>query len=257
MFEEEHMNGLDLEKLAADQKECPSDTLLDRYHLEELAAGEGDKVRSHIDLCPRCKQRLEYRKLGFDAHEDLDPARLSNRILSAADERRPKRIWILGGLGAAVAAGLLFMIVWLQTVPEPEIPTVRVKSGLGLTVFRNRQATVVELESGSSCQEGDLLRFRVDLPEDGHLMVAGVEQNGTLYSAYPIGKSESVAVEKSVSHDLPGAARLDDSLGEEWLHLVLCPKTFSLADLSPGGRGELRLPAGCASDSIHILKGNE
>ena len=104
-------------------------------------------------------------------------------------------------------------------------------------------AAIVDSSSGADAVSGerflanDRLRFSVRVPGPGHVVVVGVEADGTLYRCHP----QDDDVSRAVAHDgtLPGAIALDDSSGEEWLFLVWCEEPFTLGQLSSSAAGVL------------------
>ena len=95
---------------------------------------------------------------------------------------------------------------------------------------------------------GEALRFTVDAPEAGDLMVLAVDPRGAVSPVYPPGAASSTSLPAGRDQLLPVAVTVDDTPGDLWLHAVLCPRRFGPTDLRVGaGAGELVLPAGCAS----------
>ena len=271
---------------------CPSELELDQLHLGELDAGEAETLRAHVDACDGCVERLALRAEGLDAFPQLDAnaivARLHSELagtetppevervvresIGAAPSRassatqsgwsrfweRLRAGWVPAALSAAAAAALVLVIArpWAGG-PDPDGPgDIRLKGAAKLFVFYERAGQVEEALSGAVLAPGDRLRFHVDLPKGGHLMVVGVEASRALYPCYPSdGGRASLPAGAGDGQELPGAVRLDAAPGEEWLHLVLCEAPFALDDVSvPAQTGGLTLPEGCVSTPFQLRK---
>lgn len=261
--------------------DCPSDWTLDRLSWGELSDREAAKVERHFTSCDACRGRLEARaetagELETDralAHIRLEfmrqppPAEVTRALgeFARPGEAREKRAWWQTGTGrfglalagASALAGLLLIV--LTGLPEPpagERDTVVAKGGLSLQVHLERGGEAGPLAAEEVVHPGDRLKFQVDVPRPGHLMVLGIEADGRAYPCHPAdGTDRSREVDAGKTQVLPGAIRLDDSLGEEWLHLVHCPHAFTLSQVTPGvAPGSLGVPAGCAVRSMSLKK---
>ena len=261
---------------------CPSDLQLDRLDAEELEGAAAEALHSHLSGCSACQERRRAAAAGFEA---VDVAAHAARIHAAVGGRVPANVaervregmgWprptgSRGGLGAWVrrrwpapagggAALAAVAVVWLAGVGRPPaggrdpVETVTPK-GLGFVVHRQVVGGSEALLSGEPAHEGDVLRYQVDVPAPGWLMVAGVESSGALYVSYPTDGGPAVAVDAAQNRLLPGAAALDASLGVEWLHMVWCASPFALQDLKRGASGaELQVPAGCQTARFELRK---
>jgi len=171
------------------------------------------------------------------------------------------RSWLGGwrgpALGLAVATAAVALVV-LPGTPPADGDRVRAKGAVHLRVWRARGERVDRVWSGQRFRPGDRLRFAVDLPTDGHLLLVGIEAGGTPSAAHPLGAAASIPAAAGEALELPGAVALDAAPGDEWLHLVHCDEPFGLADLEPEARGaQLRLPGGCRAVRFHLAKGDE
>jgi len=246
--------------------DAPSDLTLDRYLAGELDAEERAAVDAAVARSPEVAGRLETLRGGFP-----DPgleARLWARVEAGLDEETlapearalagvPRPPWwrrLLAGprlaaaLGAVAAVTLAVVVPW-PTASAPDGPSLRLKGGVGLTVHRQVADGSEVVLSGATLPAGTTLRFTVDVPVAGQLMVVDVDARGVVAVAHPQdGSQASVAIASGRDQALGSAIALDDAPGDEYLHAVLCEAPFSARDVAPGhAPGELTLPAGCTS----------
>lgn len=260
------------------ESEGPSDFVLDRLHLGELEGDELAAAEKAVAESPEAQARLALRREGFGAFEDeVDVDGIVGRLhlaLAGDEEERVepvgfwekllswlKQSWVPRGLAAAAAVGL---VVWAVGVPsthepgDPEEPGgVRLKGpAINLSVFRERGGQVDEVMSGERFQAGDRLRFMVDLPDNGHVMVVGVEGSGEAYAAFPLGAKASAPAEGGKKKMLRGAVELDGAAGDEWLHLVWCAEPFELGrEVKPAADQKIEVPKECGSAGFLLKKG--
>jgi hypothetical protein len=137
--------------------------------------------------------------------------------------------------------------------PEPE--TIRSKGPLELSVFRERDGEVKELPSGAPAfKAGDRVRFKIRLPERAdrsEILIVGVEASGRMFTYYP-SDGTNRSKEPNVRPDgaLAGAIELDSYEGDEWLHLVHCPRGFSVDELQRKAPDALGVPKECERASF-------
>jgi hypothetical protein len=146
---------------------------------------------------------------------------------------------------AATAAAVFIL------VPRPEVVTS--KGGLGLVVYRERGGDVDKTLSGEQFQPGDRLRFEVELPRPGQLMIVGVEADGDTFPCYTSESERSVIQVETTKQVLPGAVELDDSRGKEQLHAILCRTPFSFDDVRVE-EGRVVSPPDCMSTPFILDK---
>ncbi len=241
------------ETAATPTPSCPSELLLDRWHLGELEPSRAATVEAHFDDCADCRVRRDGRDAGFAALP-VDADRLFAKI-EAAGPRRPVRDfidrlrdWRIPALVAASAAAVFVL--------APGEKGIRTKgSDVGLRVFREHAGQVEEKVSGAAFAARDRLRFDVKAPEGSQIMILGVEESGEVYTYYPAGLDHSDRVRRTSDGALSGAIELDDYDGREWLHLVRCDDAFARADLvtAPGPKG-VEAPAGCDVRAFEIQR---
>lgn len=229
---------------------CPSDLTLTLLDTGCLAGDEKDEVQAHLQTCARCRGWLDGAKADFAAIPGAERDAMVDRLTARA--QRPRQRWPVAVAGAlAIAAAALLLL----HTPPPR-PDVGLKgSGLDLRVYRERAGHVASTMSGDMFRPGDRLRFEVDVPSDGHMLVVGVESDGDLFRCYPNDRDESVPVEASSGLLLSDAIELDSSTGHEVLHLVVCDAPFSAHDLRAAGARSLALPPGCRAAAFEMVKG--
>ncbi|MCY1081458.1 zf-HC2 domain-containing protein [Archangium lansingense] len=253
------MSPPDFVTLRAGRPECPSDFALDRLHSGELPPAEAQAIERHVAGCTECGARMTERQAGFGAIDGVDPRVVLARIRTGLDApvqtplSERLSVWarrLLAPVAVATAAIILMVVV-----PGQEQGT-RMKGALALHVFRLTGDHAEEVVSGDMFAPGDRLRFRVDLPGEGHVTIFGVEASGTLYTAWPLEPGVQTRFEEVNGIELPGAVSLDAQLGREMLYLVHCPLEVGPPECTSGGVGEKPVcPAGCVMTSFIMEKG--
>ncbi len=241
--------------------ECPSDLELDRLSLEEL--DRAHPVTAHVDVCPACARRMaiharplrpELRRLMLaEIQRGLIErgrrswwARWLDRVKPPAGRLRALLAPV--AMIATAAAGAFF-----TAYPSRPAEVVHPKGGLGLVVYRERRGDVERMLSGERFEPGDRLRFEVDLPQPGQLMIVGVEAGGDTFPCYARDGQRSVGQIETTKRILPGAVELDGSRGREQLHAILCPAPFSLDQVTIED-GRIVSPLGCMSTPFVLDK---
>jgi hypothetical protein len=226
---------------------CPSEAILDAYELDETI---DESARKHVESCSACAARLAERKQAFNA---LDKETLVRSIhMRVADSAPARRVshWrrAIGGLSLAAAAGIAAMIF---VVPQGE----RTKGSIGFDVFVERDGVVRRAVRSTAFHPGDRLRFEVDLPKPAHVLIVGIEADGTMYSCYPPTKPVAAAekLPEGVDQILAGAVELDETLGREELHLVACDHPFDSSAIAHRD-GKLMVPEGCEATPFVLDK---
>ncbi|WP_375767606.1 hypothetical protein NR798_38925 [Archangium gephyra] len=254
------MSPPDFVNLRAGRPECPSDFTLDRLHSGELSPAEAGETERHVAGCADCGARLAERKAGFDAIDGVDPRAMLGRIRTGLDAPAEASLsgrlsgWmrrLLGPMAMVATAAVVLMMV----VPGQQQGT-RMKGALALHVFRLTGDHAEEVVSGDTFAPGDRLRFRVDVPAEGHVVVLGVESSGALYTAWPLESGVQTRLEEGNDIELPGAVSLDAQPGRELLHLVHCPLEVGPPECTSAGAGEKPVcPEGCVMTSFILEKG--
>jgi hypothetical protein len=213
--------------------------------LETLAfAPEGTPrpvdVEEHVRSCAACQSRVAALREERARFLQARPA----RAFAARIEERARRVpwwrrpvWMFGALPAAVAVALVLLVVLPRAVPWGEerggAPDVRFKGAhavrLEVLVSREGQPAAA-LPEGAPLLPGDTLRFRVTLPERGHVFIANQDGTGQFTRYFPAGGSRSVLLEPG-AHLLPGGVVLDDWRGEERITFLFSPEPLEERDV--------------------------
>jgi hypothetical protein len=247
---------------------CPSELRLDRLKLGELGADEAAGVRDHIRACTRCRERIALRNEGMAAFSGVDAPKLLTRIEQALDTKPTReQPTVTAPIVMAVRKRSGHVFAWTAAIGAvlvgvalalPEGEQVRAKGSLGLTVYREREGRVERAASGDTFRANDRLRFGVDLPDPGaaQIMIVSVERGGGVFAFYPSdGSKRSKAPAINGDGALEGAIALDDSDHDEWIHLIACPHSFSLSDLTPGELpGRVTAPPDCKMTTFVMRK---
>ena len=212
---------------------CLSDLVLDRWRVGELSALERARAALHVRTCSACagrKRELEREALAFDV-----PLRLPV----------PVRRWSwrpLLGLAAAAAACLLLL------VPSMEAPGVRTKGGPWFSVIARRaDGSIDRVLPGDSLAPGDAIRFEVRAGEPAVVAVLGIDAAGAV-TPYV----EGIALEPGEPAVLPGAIRLDETLGPERLVALFCPTPIDRDRLVELGVDALRRASGDPARELRL-----
>ena len=226
---------------------CLSDLLLDRWRVRELSEVEEASVKAHVRACAACARRkveLAKEALDFDV-----PLRLPRRA------RRSLRRSLPLAAAAAAASLLLFL-------PSTDSPGIRTKGGASLSVVARRaDGTIAPVLPGDTLAPGDAIRFEVRTGEPAIVAVLGIDAAGAV-TPYV----DEVAIESEGPQLLPGAIRLDETLGPERIVALFCSEPVGRERLIEAGAEALRQarwdPAGelviglpeCTQASILIRK---
>jgi hypothetical protein len=225
---------------------CPSALRL--AHWEAGGPDSNDdrqQMSEHVRGCARCGGLAE--ELDVARRELLigDPSALlaAQRIAFAVAERyqdqRRRRWHMVGWVSArAVAVAALLVVVAPHVhVPPREStiatavqePGVWAKGRLVVEAFCKRGESVFRVEDGAALLAGDRLRFAYTAPQDGHLMVFGVDDGGQLFPYYGEGALASIAVGAGASVMLPGSVELDNHHGVERVFALWSPTPVDAA----------------------------
>lgn len=227
---------------------CPSDLVLDRLSAGELPGDQEQRTRAHVATCEHCTARMKETR--FDAFPEVDAGALLERIRKGAatpeDPKAPKdasdglptpitahrrfrflRAPAVATLALAACLALFFVMRPASDgTGETDGPDViRLKGGRVLHVYRMTETGSEEILSGTRLAPGERIRFVVDLPSEGRVLIVGREQSGALYTAWPLGPADAGQMQRPAGpgQALPGAVALDDKPGKETLFLVHCP----------------------------------
>jgi len=247
--------------------DAPSELTLDRYVAGELGVDERARVEAWAAASPDNAARLSARTT-FPHPSDHArmlagiEARLAPTTIPAQDGLggRARAWWRRlvgpGALSLVVAAAAVLLVArpW-----QGEGDVIRPKGTFAFVVHKKTPTGSEVFVSGGEARDGDELRFEIDLKEAAHLVILDQDPRGQLAPAWPLPASDANApvplprVEPG-ARALDGAVALDDALGDEWLHAVVCTTPRTTADIRVAGPGALALPNDCVSQAVHLKK---
>lgn len=219
-----------LEALSTPRTEdCPSDFVLSKYETEALSELERRGIDAHVRACARCQAWLTGGRSAFEA---LGETKI-NEIVSTMTARsiRTSRAHALGPAISMIIAAAATMLLFQGNPSMIRSDTTRKGKAVSLRVYRERDGNVRKAVNGEDFHARDKLRFAVDVPEPGHVMIVGIEAKGAMYHCVPSEKDVSVALPAGQDQLLSDAIELDESVGKEMLHLIFCPQKFGYDDL--------------------------
>ena len=250
-----------LERLRQGGPGCPSDVMLHRLRNGELIDELAGALGRHLADCERCTALMVRHASGFSAWPEVDPARMLSAIRRGADERagRASAGWrtriraALSPVALAAGTAMMALVAVVATEVSDGGPSIRMKGGPVLHVFRQQGGAAVEVAGGEAVAPGESLQLTMDLPADGVARVAGVEPGGALHSIWPKGDATFAPVKAGAGQRVPGAFALDDVAGPETFHLVLCRPSLSPPSCRSQGAGQpLACSPGCTSTPVTV-----
>ena len=232
-----------------DEISCPSELKLDLMYHGELTEAEAATVRAQIASCVGCQARWQARYTHEPGFASLDHEAIIDGIARKAGSGR--------GVGQLKRASIAFAIAATAAVVFVNMPSdvtsIRTK-GPEFRVYREREGTVVRMSSGDRFRDGDRIRFAVPTRGLPEVMIVSYETDGKRSMYYPVRGKRSAVAHIELDGALPGAIRLDDYVGEEWLFIVRCPRAFNIDDLQWNRYDALTVPAGCRSTPFLLVK---
>jgi hypothetical protein len=190
-------------------------------------------VEEHVRACASCQARVAALREERARFLQARPA----RAFAARIEERARRVpwwrrpvWAFGALPAAVAVALVLLVVLPRVAPPLPVrlkgaPAVR----LEVLVSRDGQPAA-PLPEGTPLLPGDTLRFRVTVPERGHVFIANQDGEGRFTRYFPARGARGVPLEPG-AHLLPGGVVLDDWQGEERITFFFSPEPLEERDI--------------------------
>ncbi|WP_225409615.1 DUF4384 domain-containing protein [Stigmatella hybrida] len=215
--------------------------------LDELAFAPGEALRAseparHVSACAACQARIAALREERARFLQARPARaFAARVLEQTARpswwERP-RLWAL----AMVPALALVALALQGALPGPGASSgpasIRYKGAAPVRwevlVSREGQPAVAFPE-GMPLREGDVLRFRVVLPERGYVFIANLDEAGQFTRYYPADSAHAVALEPG-EHVLPGSVVLDDVQGEERVMVFVSPTPLEAQEVEASVR---------------------
>ena len=219
------------------------DLALERLVLDDLEPAAALKARAHLAGCDACEAR--HRAIAAELAQPLpELAPVGGR----AQQRRSdtgimasilRMRWLMGGVGATVAAAAVALVMMLpQVAPELDPEFQRRGSDLSFEVYRQDDRGAVRLQDGDGVRPGDRLGFRVASQDAGYLLVFGIDATQATYPCFPSdaarGAQAWAASPKPVQLD--AAIELDATPGQERLVALLCDEPMQLENIAPALR---------------------
>ena len=220
--------------------ECPSRLVLARFHAAELDASQNDRISAHIDSCTACSEAMQVLKHNIRQYEKNFNQRantLRNALEAAQNQpenvipihRRKKIVTLAVSFAAAAMLVIGLMSFW----PEHRMETsdISYKGSFAFSAVVKRNHNQFKLQSGSTLQKNDALRFVVQTGGVGYVYIFDLDANGNITSLYPFGDTESnlpaIAIASAGQHTLDDSIVLDDSTGVEHLVAVFSQTPFN------------------------------
>jgi len=201
-----------------------------RLLMEELSPEEADRAHGHVGECAACSSLLdELRSVQSEG------AQLAARAPLPAPVpwwRAALTGWRLPAFAATAAVGAL-LLVWLPGTSS----RYRAKGGLRVETTCKLGERVWRCESGERLSPGVAIELRAHLPDDGYLLVLGIDGTGTRTTYFPTGSDRAGPVAKT-DQLLPGSLVLDDSPGPERFFVVWSRAPFLSREVGGLGPGE-------------------
>lgn len=174
---------------------------------------------------------------------------------------RPKdlKAWLKGPRGIGVGVALLAAaILWLLTPSVDGLSFgearafAAAKDRLALRLRRQRVGRAEPLQSGATFARGEKLRFEIDVPARGYILILSVRQDGSAYAAGPsAGLAQAALINAGPGLVIPGSYVIDAPVGQLSLFLVGCPQPFAPKDCSGSATG-LDCPDDCGVASFAL-----
>ncbi len=220
---------------------CPS-----RFEIMEWKSGDLDPYRaeqmnSHLSDCPRCRSILESLESNISEYEKRakqNQARIEDSLSRENLERETRPGWFawlkpvpaFGVVAATLAVVLVFVFKGGQDEPAGDASSYGVKGTLVCEVFAKRGSNLFKVESGTSLQKKDALRFVLQTPFEGFVTIFSIDASGKISSFYPhldpVNNPQPYAISSAGRHELPGSIVLDSVVGPEVYIIVYSKKIF-------------------------------
>jgi len=245
-------------------RNCPSELVLDRLAVGELAGARHEPIRVHVTSCVRCTGRMDARAVAamtFVADVGLDVrVAATARAVDAVRSARARRAALIaaGAVAAAVA-----IVLSIPRERAEEASHVRTKGGLSLGLVAKRlDGRIESLTSPAQLAPGEAIELTISTESAGFVVVVGVDAAGVIS---PYAPARHLA--PGPHQLLDGSIVLDATLGPERIFAVSCDTEIEtevvaewarLALARAGGNpariDALALPAACTQASFSIEK---
>jgi hypothetical protein len=247
---------------------------LSDLELDELLAGDllgdprGARLRTHVDGCARCRDRLA----SFAAVVPPPPPALPPELARAAPPAKSRAMWLVTAtFAAAAAATVLVVSTARQPGPNSTAPAApddeRTKGALGLTVFvKHAGGNVVDSVTGEGrLRAGDEIRFALAASRPGYAVVIGLDATPAATLYVPTAPAAGPVRVAGGPTTLPGSIVADATPGVERIVAVVCAtetapellRQRAQAALASAGGDPARVPTlgtGCNESSVLLHK---
>jgi len=208
----------------------PREFVLEQVAFEPEYVNPG--VRAHVESCETCGKvvaSFQAQRGGFLREHPTRPV-VAHVVERAEQEaRRARPAWLDALLNPrwllvpAVAAAALVLVFNLPRGPADDDGVTFKGDGPVLQLYLARgTAEARPLDAGAGLRPGDLLRFGVIAPRGRHAFVASVDEAGRFSRYYPPDAGEAAPLDGgSRLQLLPGSIELDETLGREWIVLLV------------------------------------
>ncbi len=220
---------------------CLSDLALDRM----VAGGEAAAdAASHLEACPRCRERLALLEQHRDDSTDLvegliRAARHGGTRLPDLEPSEPRssgfpmpRLAVAALVVLAVTASAVWMLEqrFERDGADTAADTLRIK-GSSMRFFVQRGDEVVPGVSGDRYREGDALRFTVSNDQPVFFFLVGIEESGKVSAYVPYDGERSEELPPGIDAPMPGSLVLDGSDDTEYFVGLFTAKELELAEI--------------------------
>lgn len=175
-----------------------------------------EMIRSHIDGCETCHNRLMRLRQEKERVEhmlrpesEIDLLIERNRLES---DKKIKRIFgLIPSFGIAVA-----ILIGIFLLVPRESEHIRLKGGLNINVYVNRDNKIFEADNTTRYRKGDKIRFEIISPITGYVSVFSKEGS----SIIPIPELQNIRIDAQENLILPGSLELECSSGADTVFIM-------------------------------------
>jgi hypothetical protein len=239
----------------------PVPRLLELVAFEAEAAGP--EAVAHGEGCDRCRAEVAALRAERERFLALRPARpFVARVVERSAQERPRRWgWSFAPrLAFAAGAAALLALVTLGPAGGPGV-SFKGAPASALSLYASRGGEPARpLGPGQPLHPGDLLRFGVRTSRGAYALVAGLDAEGRVSRYFPQAAGPGDRLEgREAVQLLPGSVILDETLGREWIVLLLSAERLPDAAVEEalgrawrGRQGEALGPLGLDAE-VHPL----
>jgi len=238
----------------------PAPFTIERLVADDLAGGDLQTVRAHVEGCERCRGEVARLRADLESFTREVPflafaARQRARLERSPSRRRSLRLAFPLGLGlAAAAAAVLFVAVPHQA----DDGYVGIKgAGVALSFTVREGGSLRAGVPGEVVTSGTVLQLSYDAGRHTHLALLGVDGAGAITSYYPDGGDHLAPLPVGPAGAFPFSLTLDGTPGVERFVAVFADEAAPLAPVRAAvaamrATGELTLPAGLVASTVWV-----